>query len=65
MTKVVQTTISINEDDLRLTTSTPKYPLGIIYEVRKSPSESNINSRYIIFLIFNLCINIEKERLSI
>ena len=47
MTNTVQTTLSINEDDLRRTSPTPLYPVGIIYEVVSDPSPAIPLSKYI------------------
>jgi len=45
MTNIVQETLSINEDDLRRTSSTPLYPVGIIYTTMDDPAPEPSISR--------------------
>lgn len=45
MTNIVQETLSINEDDLRRTSPTPLYPVGIIYTVMDDPTPEPSSSR--------------------
>ena len=47
MSNIPQITISINADDLGLTTANQKHPLGLIHEVNDNRNNTNINSRYI------------------